>query len=191
MHTLETLRGECLSCRQCSLWETRRELVFGVGRPDAEVMLVGEGPGEQEDLSGEPFVGRAGQLLDDMLAVIGLRRPQIYIANIVKCRPPNNRDPLTVEQDACIQWLRSQVRLIAPKIIVCLGRISASRLIHEDFKITQERGRWFDKGRYRMMALYHPAFLLRDPRRRPEAFEDLKMLEAEIRNICINIALDA
>ena len=182
----ENLKASCLSCQSCDLWENRTQVVFGVGREDAEVLFVGEGPGEQEDLEGEPFVGRAGKLLDDMLAVIGLDRSLIYIANIVKCRPPKNRDPSPAEQEACMVWLRSQVRLISPKIIVCLGRIAAGRLIHEDFKITKERGQFFDVGRYRMMALYHPSFLLRDPNRRPEAFDDLKTLEAEIRRICIN-----
>ena len=145
----------------------------------------GEGPGENEDLQGLPFVGRGGKLLDDMLEVIDLSREKnVYIANMVKCRPPQNRDPLNTEQDACIGYLRNQVALIRPKIIVCLGRIAAMRLIKPDFKITKEHGQWFEKSGIQMMALFHPAAILRDPRRRPETFEDLKRLQAKIQEIC-------
>lgn len=178
------LRAKCLACRNCSLADTRTNVVFGVGSQNAEVMFVGEGPGEQEDLSGEPFVGRAGKLLDDMLSLIDLDRSKIYIANMVKCRPPQNRDPLNIEQEACIGYLRNQVALLRPKIIVCLGRISAMKLIREDFKITKEHGQWTEKAGVQMMALYHPAALLRDPHRRPETFVDLKNLQAKIREIC-------
>lgn len=183
--TLNELRAECLSCQKCALGETRTNLVFGVGVKNAEVMFVGEGPGENEDLTGEPFVGRAGKLLDDMLHIIDLdRRKNIYIANIVKCRPPKNRDPLGTEQEACIGWLNQQIALIKPKIIVCLGRIAAMVLIKEDFKITREHGQFFEKDRIKYMALYHPAALLRDPRRRPETFEDLKALQVFIKGNC-------
>ena len=186
MTDLSSLRAECLECRKCGLWETRTNVVFGTGREDAEVMLIGEGPGENEDLQGEPFVGRAGKLLDDMLAIIGLdRKTNVYIANIVKCRPPKNRDPLGTEQEACIDWLRSQYRIISPKIVVCLGRIAAGALIKPDFKITKEHGLWFDKGGVMFTAIYHPAALLRDPGRRPETFEDLKKIESAIREICV------
>jgi len=179
------LKNECLSCRKCGLCETRTNVVFGVGKMDAEVLFVGEGPGENEDLQGEPFVGRAGKLLDDMLSLIDLdRKKNIYIANIVKCRPPKNRDPLAEEQEACIKWLFRQMSLIKPKIVVCLGRIAAKVLIDEDFKISQEHGKWYDKNGVQFMALYHPAALLRDPRRRPETFEDLKELQAKIKEIC-------
>ena len=174
------LEAACGACRQCSLSEGRRNVVFGDGNRDAGVMFIGEGPGQQEDATGVPFVGRAGQLLDDMLKVIGLDRTRVYIANIVKCRPPDNRDPLGLEQEACIGWLRNQVALVRPKIIVCLGRVAAARIIREDFKITREHGILFPRGTYQLMATYHPSYLLRDPRRRPEAFEDLKVLEAEI-----------
>jgi len=179
------LRAECLACEKCALAETRHNVVFGVGSESAEVMLIGEGPGEQEDLKGEPFVGRAGKLLDDMLSIIDLdREANVYIANIVKCRPPGNRDPLELEQAACMDYLRTQLVLVNPKIIVCLGRIAAKALIKPDFKITQEHGQWFEKDGFRMMALYHPAALLRDPGRRPETFEDLKRLQAAIREVC-------
>ncbi len=190
MRSWEELEKDCLACTGCVLWETRANVVFGVGSRSAEVMFIGEGPGEQEDLRGEPFVGRGGQLLDDMLAVIGLDRTKIYIANIVKCRPPGNRDPLHLEQDACIEYLRNQVALIRPKLIVCLGRVAACRIIKEDFKITKEHGQWFERGKYWMMGMYHPAYLLRDPRRKPEAFEDLKSLEAKILQLCPHTELD-
>ncbi len=181
----DELEAQCLSCRKCPLCEERTNVVFGVGPRDAEVLFIGEGPGENEDLQGEPFVGRGGKLLDDMLEIIDLsRKKNIYIANMVKCRPPKNRDPLNTEQDACIDYLRNQVALIKPKIIVCLGRIAAMRVIKEDFKITKEHGQWFEKNGVWTMALYHPAALLRDPRRKPEAFEDLKTLQAKIREVC-------
>ena len=179
------LEAQCLHCQKCALADTRTNMVFGVGSKSAEVMFIGEGPGENEDLQGEPFVGRAGQLLDDMLEIIDLsRKSNIYIANIVKCRPPQNRDPLNTEQDACIHYLRNQVALIRPKIIVCLGRIAAMRVIKEDFKITREHGQWFERNGVHMMAMFHPAAILRDPRRRPEAFVDLKTLQAKIREVC-------
>jgi len=182
--TWEELEQSCLACRQCALWETRTNVVFGVGRQDAGVMLVGEGPGENEDLQGEPFVGRGGQLLDSMLSMIDLdRRKNVYIANIVKCRPPKNRDPLGVEQEACMGWLQAQLALVRPKIVICLGRIAAMALIKEDFKITKEHGEFFDKDGVVYTALYHPAALLRDPNRRPETFVDLKRIQAKIREL--------
>lgn len=181
------LEEACLDCRACALAETRHNVVFGVGPRNAEVLMVGEGPGEQEDLKGEPFVGRAGKLLDDMLAIIGLdRRNNVYITNIVKCRPPQNRDPLNVEQDACIGYLRSQTALLRPKLIICLGRIAATRLIREDYKITREHGQWIEKKGIWMTAIYHPSALLRDPRKRPETFEDLKAIQAKIREVCVH-----
>ena len=182
--TWEALKTECMNCRGCGLAETRTNVVFGVGSETAEILLIGEGPGQSEDEQGVPFVGRAGQLLDDMLEIIGLDRTKVYIANIVKCRPPQNRDPLNVEQDACIGYLRRQTALLRPKIIVCLGRIAAKAIIKEDFKITREHGQWFDVNGTPTMALFHPAALLRDPRRRPEAFEDLKSIQAKIREVC-------
>ena len=164
-------------------------MVFGVGDPRAEVLLVGEAPGASEDRQGEPFVGAAGKLLDDMLAMIGLRRQQIYITNSVKCRPPQNRDPLNTEKDACSGYLRRQLELMQPKILVCLGRISAAEIIKPDFRITQEHGQFFEKDGMQMMALYHPAALLRDPGKKPETFEDLKRLQARIRELCVRTEL--
>ncbi|MEG2420293.1 MAG: uracil-DNA glycosylase [Oscillospiraceae bacterium] len=180
------LKAACGSCHNCSLADTRTNVVFGVGCETAEVLFIGEGPGEQEDLKGEPFVGRGGLLLDDMLGAIGLDRTNIYIANMVKCRPPQNRDPLGVEEDACIGYLRNQVALLKPKIIVCLGRVAAQRIIDEKFKITEQHGLFFSKKGVEMMAIYHPAFLLRDPRKRPETFADLQRLAEKIREICLH-----
>lgn len=181
----ETLKTDCLACQRCPLHTTRHNVVFGQGVENAEVLFVGEGPGQSEDEQGLPFVGRSGQLLDKYLFAIDLdRASNCYIANIVKCRPPENRDPLGVEQDACIGYLRRQVALLRPKIIVCLGRIAAMRLIKPDFKITREHGQWFEKNGFQMMAVYHPAALLRDPRRRPEAFDDFKGLQQKINELC-------
>lgn len=181
----EALEQACKSCQKCALADTRHNVVFGVGPRDAEVMFIGEGPGENEDLQGEPFVGRGGKLLDDMLELIDLsRQTNVYIANIVKCRPPHNRDPLNTEQDACIGYLRNQVALIRPKVIVCLGRIAAMRLIKPDYKITKEHGQWVEKSGVWMTALYHPAAILRDPSKRPDTFVDLKELEKKIREVC-------
>ena len=184
MDTWESLKRDCTGCRGCSLGETRHNLVFGVGNEQAEVMLIGEGPGEHEDLQGVPFVGPAGKLLDDMLEMIDLDRQKVYIANIVKCRPPRNRDPLNVEQEACRPWLDRQIALVNPRIIVCLGRIAAMALIREDFRITREHGQWFDRDGRRLMATYHPSALLRDVDKRPEAFMDLRALRKEIKAVC-------
>ena len=181
----EQLEQACRSCQRCALADGRHNVVFGVGPRDAEVMCIGEGPGENEDLQGEPFVGRGGKLLDDMLELIDLDRSRnVYIANIVKCRPPQNRDPLNTEQDACIGYLRNQVALIRPKIIVCLGRVAAMRLIREDFKISREHGQWTEKSGVWMTALYHPAAILRDPSKRPVTFDDLKSLQSKIQQVC-------
>lgn len=185
----EELRENCLNCRRCGLCETRTNVVVGVGNPRSKVMFIGEGPGENEDLQGEPFVGRGGQLLDKMLAAINLdRKTNVYIANIVKCRPPKNRDPLPEEQEACIGWLRNQVALIRPKIIVCLGRIAAMRIIKPDIKITREHGQFFEKNGTLMMATLHPAALLRNPNQKPAAFEDFLKLREKIDELRLDVA---
>ena len=178
------LRGQCLGCEGCVLGKTRTKLVFGDGNPNAKVMLVGEGPGEQEDLQGIPFVGRAGFLLDDMMKMIDLDRSRVYIANIVKCRPPHNRDPLPEERDACSQWLKKQIEIVDPLIIICLGRIAATSLIDEDFRITRQHGQWFDVGGRRCLSIYHPSALLRDVSKRPDTFTDLREIRSEIRRLC-------
>ena len=151
---------------------------------------IGEAPGANEDKQGEPFVGRGGKLLDDMLKMIGLDRSRLYITNSVKCRPPENRDPMNTEKDACKGYLQRQRALMQPKIIVCLGRVSAMEIIRPDFKISQEHGQFFEKDGCLMMALYHPAALLRDPRKKPETFEDLKRLQAKIKEVCTRTELD-
>lgn len=179
----EELERVCVACTKCGLCETRHNVVFGVGNRETDILFVGEGPGEQEDLKGEPFVGPAGKLLDDMLSIIDLDRSRVYIANIVKCRPPRNRDPLETEQDACVGYLRNQVALIKPKIIVCLGRIAATKLIKPDFRITREHGTWTQRGDVWMTATYHPSALLRDLSKRPEAFDDLMIIREKLNSL--------
>lgn len=186
----EELQNECNRCRACALSATRKNVVFGAGNTEAEVLFIGEGPGANEDEQGLPFVGAAGKLLDDMLAMIGLKREAVYITNIVKCRPPQNRDPLNTEKDACIGYLRRQVAMMRPKIIVCLGRIAAAELIKPDFKITQEHGQFFEKRGVQMTALYHPAALLRDSNKKPETFLDLKALQAKILQVCQHTSME-
>ena len=179
----EQLKADCLSCQKCGLASTRNKVVFGIGDEKSPVMFIGEGPGEQEDLKGEPFVGRAGQLLDKLLMAVDLDRSQVYIANIVKCRPPKNRDPLPEEQEACIGYLREQFRLIRPKMIVCLGRVAAQKLIFPDFKVTQQHGQWIEKNGTLMMGTYHPAALLRNPNNKPVALEDFVKIKEKIDEI--------
>ena len=186
----EALQQRCLNCRACGLAESRKNVVFGMGNPHAEVLFVGEAPGASEDEQGLPFVGKAGQLLDDMLSMIGLHRDRVYITNSIKCRPPQNRDPLNTEKEACAGYLQQQLKLMQPKIIVCLGRISAIEMIKPDFKITQEHGQFFEKNGVLMTALYHPAALLRDADKKPDTFVDLKRLQAKIRQVCPNTKLD-
>lgn len=179
----EALRAACEACEACPLGATRGKLVFGVGSHDAKVLFVGEGPGAREDELGEPFVGRSGQLLDQYLAAIGLdRKTNIYIANMVKCRPPGNRDPLPDEQETCIAWLREQFAIIRPKVIVCLGRVAAGRLMNPDIKITREHGQLIEKNGVMMMATLHPAALLRNPGQKPAAFEDYLKLRDYLEN---------
>ena len=185
----EELRQECLGCEKCELCQTRHNVVFGVGPKEAKVLFIGEGPGENEDLQGEPFVGRGGQLLDKYLAAVDLdRKKNIYITNTVKCRPPHNRDPKPEEQTACADWLRRQIAVIRPVIIVCLGRISAMRYIKQDFMVTKEHGVFFKKGNYLMMGTYHPAALLRNPNNKPDAFEDFLRLREKIYELRLDIA---
>lgn len=178
--SLEELKKKCEACQRCSLAQTRTNCVFGVGSEKATLMFVGEAPGEKEDLSGIPFVGRAGQLLDKFLEAVDISRDEVYIANILKCRPPKNRDPKPEEEEQCIDFLREQVAIINPKIIVCLGRISAMKLIKPDFKITQEHGTWFKKGNYLMTAVYHPAALLRDPRKKEDMLLDMQKIKEKL-----------
>ncbi len=182
----ENLKESCLNCEKCELCKGRKNVVFGVGNPKAKVMFVGEGPGEQEDIQGEPFVGKSGQLLDKYLFLTGLdRKENIYIANIVKCRPPKNRDPKPQEQDICIEYLRKQVKLIKPRIIVCLGRIAAQKLISPDFRVTADHGRFFEKGGILFMATFHPSALLRNAENNPLALSDFQALRNKIAELGI------
>ena len=183
----DELEAKCNDCTQCQLSQTRNRVVFGVGNKNADIMFIGEGPGEQEDLKGEPFVGAAGKLLDDMLSIIDLNRTNCYIANIVKCRPPHNRDPLEEEQNACIGYLRNQVALIKPRIIVCLGRIAAMRIIDPEYRITREHGTWVERNGVWMTSLYHPSALLRDVSKRPDTFEDLTIIRDKIHSLRIKL----
>lgn len=180
----DNLRHVCENCRSCPLHETRTHVVFGTGKQDSPVLFVGEGPGQQEDLQGEPFVGAAGKLLDDMLSIVDLGRENCYIANVVKCRPPGNRDPREEEQAACLGYLREQIRLISPKLIVCLGRIAAGVLIDKNYRITRQHGQWILQDGIWYTALYHPSALLRDPSRRPETFLDLLSLRDKVLEVC-------
>ena len=187
--TWESLRQECLQCRGCALAETRTNVVFGDGATDAEILFVGEGPGQHEDEQGLPFVGRGGQLLDKLLAAIDLdRKTNIYIANIVKCRPPLNRDPAVDEIEACMGWLRNQTAILRPAIIICIGRIAAVSLIRKDFKVTKEHGQFIDKNGTLMMATLHPAALLRNPKQKPAAFEDYLRLREKIDELGCDVA---
>ncbi len=178
--TWDKLREECERCTACELHKTRTNCVFGTGDVGADLLFVGEAPGDNEDKTGVPFVGRAGKLLDQYLFAVDIPREDVYIANILKCRPPQNRDPLPAEEDACIGFLRQQVKLIEPKIIVCLGRISASRLIRPDYKITKEHGTFVQKGNFLMTAVYHPAFLLRNPTKKEEMLADMKAIKQKL-----------
>ena len=181
---ISELQTDCLQCRRCPLCAERRHVVFGQGVPNAEVLFIGEGPGAQEDEQGLPFVGRSGQLMDKMLRYIDLDRSRnVYIANIVKCRPPRNRDPQQEEQAMCFPYLDNQIDLLDPKIIVCLGRIAAQKLIAPDFRITSQHGNWIHRQDRWYMAMYHPSALLRDVYKRPETFDDLLSLREKLREL--------
>ncbi|SEG15088.1 DNA polymerase [Caloramator fervidus] len=172
-----------LNCKKCRLHLKRKNVVFGEGNPFTKVMFIGEGPGEEEDKTGRPFVGKAGQLLTKMIEAIGLKREEVYIANIVKCRPPNNRVPFDDEAYACLPYLRKQVALIRPKIIVCLGATASKYIIDKDIKITKDRGIWIKKGDFLIMPTYHPSALLRDPLKKKDAWEDFKKIRDELKKL--------
>ncbi|MBE6659981.1 MAG: uracil-DNA glycosylase [Ruminococcaceae bacterium] len=179
----EELQARCRDCRACPLGESRTNNVFGMGDRHSPLMFVGEAPGEQEDATGIPFVGAAGKLLDHYLFAVDLPRDRVYIANILKCRPPRNRDPEESEQEACIGYLREQFRLIQPKVLVCLGRIAAMKLIKPDFRITREHGKWFYKGGVWMTAVYHPSALLRDNTKREDTLRDMWAIRQKLEEL--------
>ena len=180
------LYSEINGCQKCRLCEQRTNIVIGEGDPKATIMFIGEGPGRDEDLSGRPFVGRAGQLLDKMIGAIGFRREEVYIANVVKCRPPNNRTPEESEADACLPYLRVQFALIRPKIIVCLGATAAKYIYDPNVRITRDRGVWKEKKGVWILPTYHPAALLRDESKKREACEDMQKLKQKYDEIAQN-----
>ncbi len=182
----QALQAQCQDCHNCRLCQRRHNAVFGIGPKNAEILFVGEGPGEQEDLQGQPFVGPAGQLLDEMLSIIDLGRHNCYITNVVKCRPPGNRDPQEDELAACQSYLAGQMALLQPQILICLGRIAAKALIHPDYRITREHGQWVEKEGIWYTAIYHPSALLRDPSKRPDAFRDLLSIREKVQSLCRN-----
>lgn len=177
MYNLNKLKEIVQKCNRCPLSKTRTNVVFGEGSIENIIMFIGEGPGYHEDRLGKPFVGKAGELFDKMLAAIDLSRKDVYIANIVKCRPPNNRNPLELESETCIEYLRWQVKIVDPDIIVCLGAVAAKNIIQKDFKITNKRGAWYKRGKYNIMATYHPAAILRDSNKKKDAWEDFKSIK--------------
>ena len=174
------LKNACMDCRACGLCETRHNVVFGVGNPQAEVLFIGEGPGEQEDKQGLAFVGPAGQLLTKMLAAINLPRERVYICNVVKCRPPRNRQPSPEEMQACIGYLRAQVALVKPCVIVLLGATAVSAVLGPDYRITRCHGQWVERKGYSIIATYHPSALLRDESKKRDAWQDLKKVRQRL-----------
>lgn len=173
---LASLKDEVLSCRDCPLYKTKKNYVFSDGDPDAALMFIGEAPGEEEDIQGLPFVGRAGQLLTKMIEAMGLKRRQAYICNVLKCRPPNNRSPLPEEVSACKGYLLRQIELISPKVICCLGKHAAQALLETEVPITKVRGKRMEYNGIPLMPTYHPAYLLRNPAAKKEVWEDLKKI---------------
>lgn len=181
---LDKLRESFANCSKCALHSTRTNIVFGSGNADTRLMFIGEGPGADEDAQGLPFVGRSGQLLTKMINAMGLSRQQVYIANIVKCRPPSNREPFVEEAQACIGYLKSQIQIIKPEVIVCLGSISLNFLLQPERKIklgiSKLRGQWQDFYGYKVLPTFHPAYLLRNPAKKREAWEDLQVVMKEL-----------
>ena len=180
---LRQMQEELQQCRNCGLCEGRTQAVLGAGVPNSRIVIVGEGPGRNEDEQGKPFVGRSGQLLDQMLDTIGLRREDVYIANIVKCRPPANRVPKPDEAAACMGYLKRQIEIVDPKIIVLLGATALNHWFSKDMRITKVRGQWFEKQGRQVMATFHPAALLRDAKKKPDSFEDFLSIKQKLLEI--------
>lgn len=174
--TWEELEESIKGCNKCKLCKTRQNIVFGVGNKNADIMFIGEGPGADEDRLGEPFVGRAGKLMNMAFQAIGLKRDEVYIANIVKCRPPANRNPEEDEAFACLNYLRNQVMLVKPKIIVLLGSVALKNILGKEYRITASRGKWVEKKGIRYMPTWHPAALLRDETKKIDFINDLKLV---------------
>lgn len=179
----EELENSIKGCNKCKLCPTRTNIVFGVGNKNAKIMFIGEGPGADEDAQGEPFVGKAGQLMNAAFKYVGINREEVYIANIVKCRPPNNRNPEDDEAEACLDYLRNQVILVKPKIIVLLGSVALQNILGKEYKITASRGKWFNKKGIKYMPTWHPAALLRDENKKIDFINDLMCVMMESKRI--------
>lgn len=179
----EELEEAIKGCNKCKLCTGRNNIVFGVGNKNADIMFIGEGPGADEDIQGEPFVGKAGQLMDKAFEALEIKREEVYIANIVKCRPPQNRNPETDEAKACMDYLRNQVLLIKPKIIVLLGSVALKNILGEEYGITNSRGKWIDKKGIWYMPTFHPAALLRDESKKIDFWRDLKLVKEKLKEL--------
>lgn len=176
----EELENSIVNCKKCKLCNNRKNIVFGTGKKDADLMFIGEGPGADEDIQGIPFVGKAGKLMNMAFEGIGIDREQVYIANIVKCRPPGNRNPEDDEAVACLDYLRNQVMLVKPKIIVLLGSVALKNILGKEYGITQSRGKWIEKKGILYMPTWHPAALLRDDNKKIEFWQDLKQVKQKM-----------
>ena len=174
--TWEKLENSIKDCKKCKLCKTRKNIVFGTGNKNADLMFIGEGPGADEDAKGEPFVGRAGKLMNLAFGIVGIKRKNVYIANVVKCRPPQNRNPEDDEADACLDYLRNQVVLVKPKIIVLLGSVALKNILGKEYGITASRGKWFEKNGISYMPTWHPAALLRDENKKADFINDLQLV---------------
>ena len=179
--TWEELEKSIIDCNRCKLCKTRQNIVFGTGNKNAKIMFIGEGPGADEDKQGEPFVGRAGKLMNMALQTLGLKREELYIANVVKCRPPGNRNPEEDEVAACLDYLRNQVMLVNPKIIVLLGSVALKNILGKEYGITASRGKWVEKRGIKYMPTWHPAALLRDETKKIDFIKDLKKVIEEMK----------
>lgn len=177
----EELEKSIINCNKCKLYKTRKNIVFGTGNKDAEIMFIGEGPGADEDMQGEPFVGRAGKLMNMAFGVVGIKRENVYIANIVKCRPPSNRNPEDDEAFACLNYLRNQVLLVKPKIIVLLGSVALKNILCKEYGITASRGKWVEKKGIKYIPTWHPAALLRDETKKVDFINDLRLVIEELK----------
>lgn len=184
--SLEELNNKICNCLKCDLGKTRTKFVFGVGNPKAHAMLIGEAPGADEDLQGEPFVGRAGKLLNDILKAVNLKREDVYIANILKCRPPGNRDPQPIEMETCMPYLHKQIDLIKPKIILCLGRVAANGLLNKKLSLGDLRNNMYEFNGIKVMATYHPAALLRNPHWKRGCWEDIQKFKKLYDELALN-----
>ena len=180
----EELEEVVKQCRKCRLCENRKNVVFGVGNREADIMLIGEGPGADEDAQGEPFVGKAGKLMNMAFDMLGIKREEVYIANIVKCRPPNNRNPQDDEAENCLDYLRNQVILVKPKIIVLLGSVALKNILGKEYGITASRGKWIERKGILYMPTWHPAALLRDENKKIDFIKDLKQVIKRYNEIC-------